>query len=110
MASDDITLHTLREIRDGIQGINQNLEATNARIDATNTRIDKLTMAMKAGFDELGRKITKTEFTLRTELDDSEAMQQDARFRDRNEERQRLEHCEQAIADIYRRLGPGEPP
>lgn len=75
MASDDITVQILRDIRDeirelrvGIDGTNTGLDSTNARLDATNARLDVHIEATKAGFEDLGRRITASEFRTNTTI------------------------------------------
>ncbi|MDX2090292.1 MAG: hypothetical protein SFX73_20700 [Kofleriaceae bacterium] len=107
MASDDITIRILQEIRDAVRGTNDRLDATNARLDATNARLDVHIDATNAGFAALRRDFKKHEFATLTEIRESEARQQAARFRDRDEQRRRIERCEQAIEALAHHPVPG---
>jgi hypothetical protein len=115
MASDEITIRVLQEIRDDLRALrvdtNRRFDETNGRldqrIDETNERVERLTTTTKAGLAEVARAIKKSEYFTLTELRETEAKLEAARFRDREAARLRLEHCEQAIAEINQRLTHG---
>ena len=109
MASDDLTLKVLIEIRDEIRSNSARIDQTNvrldrmgndlnARLDQTNTRIDQMR-------DEIVRHIVESETRTATAITELAGTVRDVRtlLEDRLDLRDRVERCERDIADLKRR-------
>ena len=100
MASDDITVEILRDIRAEMRGMRDEVRATNVRLDATNEPLDAHIRATNEGFAEVNRKLVESEIRTSTAITALDGTLTDVRdlLRDRLDLRDRVERFEQDIA------------
>jgi len=96
MGSDDLTIKVLIEIRDELRAQSSRIDQTNASIDQTNAKVD-----------QLGLRIVESELRTATALTDLAGSVREVKvlLRDRFDLRDRVERCEQDIADLKKRVG-----
>ena len=115
--SDDVTVKILIEIRDEIRKTNERLDDTNARLDTTNQRLDnglagvreeigRLREELREGLADVRREMLASEMRAATRVTEQTAATRNLYdlLQDRFELRDRVERCEQDIAEIKQRL------
>lgn len=102
MDPSDVTVELLREIRDGIQGTNQRLEETREELADLGREVAETR-------EDLGRRITQSEVRTATAIVELAGAVQSVKelLADRLELRDRVERCEQDIAELKRKVGDG---
>lgn len=107
MGSDDLTLKVLIEIRDELRSHGGRIDQTNARLDQTNAKIDQTNARLDLVRDELGARIVESELRTATAITDLAGSVREVKvlLRDRLDLRDRVERCEQDIADLKKRVG-----
>jgi len=100
MASDDITVQILRDIRDEMRGMHDGIRATNERLDAH-------IKATNEGFADVNRRLAESEIRTSTAITGLAGTLNDVRdlLRDRLDLRDRVERCERDIAELRSRRG-----
>jgi hypothetical protein len=112
MASDDIAVKILIEIRDEIRATNRRVDDTNSRLDGLNQRIDVTNQRLDTGLavlrNELGTRIVESEMRTGTAIIDMHGTLKDVHvlLRDRFDLRDRVERCERDIEELKRRPVP----
>lgn len=115
MSGDNLTVHILREIRDDVRSVSQRLdqhiESTDRRFDAVDRRFDSIEQHLERLERGQANLVTKDELlaselrtaTRHTELTASNRNLHD--FLEKNQRlRDRVERCEQDIADLKGRV------
>ncbi len=98
----------LRQMLDEMRGMNQRLDATNQRLDATNERLEAVRVELKAEIaqtrNEAAHNLLASEMRMATRVTEQTAATRDlyTLLTERFELRDRVERCEQQIAELQR--------
>ena len=106
MASDDLTIRILIEIRDQISGVRDEVAETNKRLDGTNERLDRSV----EGLDRIEERLDhhdKHLTAIGTEMVAVHAVLSDVVhvMKGRRKLESRVDRCEREIDELKRRLG-----
>jgi chromosome segregation ATPase len=112
MASDDLTLRVLIEIRDQISGVRDQVAETNKRLDGTNERLDRTNERLDQSVERLDRIEGRLDHhdkhlaAIGTEMVAVHAVLSDVVqvMKGRRKLESRVDRCEREIDELKRRL------